>query len=300
MADDDFTELNPTRQPNGPKVAVDKIGGRDYQRIKLVHGISGTNDGDVAHTNPLPMLPAGHQYSKGSITGHETLRKFGSNSAVPTTGEFLEAGGTLTAPRLPTSAVTVEIVAADAADDAAGAGAQTVVIEGLDANFAVQTDTISLAGAGTSTATTNTYIRVFRAYVATVGTYGVANTGLLTIQEAGGGTFFQILAGRGRSQIAHYCVPAGYGYFIKDVHLIVDAAQPGNVYFWKLPDADDVTTPFSGKQLLQPYEGVSGQVDFEYTPEIYIPEKTDIWFTGASSAATAAMSAETNGILETM
>jgi hypothetical protein len=36
-------------------VAADDIGGAKYQRVKLIHGIDGTNDGDVAKTNPLPV-----------------------------------------------------------------------------------------------------------------------------------------------------------------------------------------------------------------------------------------------------
>lgn len=36
-------------------VAADDIGGTKYQRVKLIHGIDGVNDGDVAKTNPLPV-----------------------------------------------------------------------------------------------------------------------------------------------------------------------------------------------------------------------------------------------------
>lgn len=35
-------------------VATDEIGGVDYQRMKLVLGADGVNDGDVSSTNPLP------------------------------------------------------------------------------------------------------------------------------------------------------------------------------------------------------------------------------------------------------
>lgn len=39
----------------GAAVATDDISSTHYQRIKLVHGVDGTNDGDVAKTNPLPI-----------------------------------------------------------------------------------------------------------------------------------------------------------------------------------------------------------------------------------------------------
>jgi len=38
----------------GAPIATDEIGGVHHQRIKLVAGIDGVNDGDIAKTNPLP------------------------------------------------------------------------------------------------------------------------------------------------------------------------------------------------------------------------------------------------------
>jgi hypothetical protein len=35
-------------------VATDEIGGVDFQRIKVIHGNDGINDGDVSGDNPLP------------------------------------------------------------------------------------------------------------------------------------------------------------------------------------------------------------------------------------------------------
>lgn len=43
----------------GSDVATDDIGGAHYQRIKLVHGADGTNDGDVSTANPLPVASVG-------------------------------------------------------------------------------------------------------------------------------------------------------------------------------------------------------------------------------------------------
>ena len=40
----------------GDVIATDDIGGVKYQRIKLVHGIDGVNDGDVSSANPLPTF----------------------------------------------------------------------------------------------------------------------------------------------------------------------------------------------------------------------------------------------------
>ncbi|MEE9597969.1 MAG: hypothetical protein V3V96_14445 [Acidiferrobacterales bacterium] len=50
-------------------IATDEIASVHHQRAKLVHGADGTNDGDVARTNPLPVdavLNTGVIQSSGS------------------------------------------------------------------------------------------------------------------------------------------------------------------------------------------------------------------------------------------
>ncbi len=37
----------------GDVIATDDIGGVKYQRVKLIQGADGTNDGDISSTNPL-------------------------------------------------------------------------------------------------------------------------------------------------------------------------------------------------------------------------------------------------------
>lgn len=59
----DNTTLN--TGSGGDVIASDDISAVKYQRIKLVHGIDGTNDGDVARTNPFPV---GRYFSTRSDT----------------------------------------------------------------------------------------------------------------------------------------------------------------------------------------------------------------------------------------
>jgi hypothetical protein len=40
---------------SGTTIASDDIGGVNFQRIKLVHGADGVNDGDVSTANPYPV-----------------------------------------------------------------------------------------------------------------------------------------------------------------------------------------------------------------------------------------------------
>lgn len=47
----------------GAEVATDEIGGKHYQRFKLIHGADGVNDGDVSTINPLPIDDGGNRVS---------------------------------------------------------------------------------------------------------------------------------------------------------------------------------------------------------------------------------------------
>jgi len=58
MADNTILNLG----SGGDTIATDDISGVKYQRIKLIHGADGVNDGDVSETNPYPVtLQHNHQ-----------------------------------------------------------------------------------------------------------------------------------------------------------------------------------------------------------------------------------------------
>lgn len=40
---------------SGSVVATDRISGSDYQRVKLIKGADGVNDGDISDENPYPV-----------------------------------------------------------------------------------------------------------------------------------------------------------------------------------------------------------------------------------------------------
>lgn len=51
----DNTQL-PIPSTSGDVIAADDIAGVKYQRVKLIHGADGVNDGDVSSANPLPTV----------------------------------------------------------------------------------------------------------------------------------------------------------------------------------------------------------------------------------------------------
>jgi hypothetical protein len=56
MADNlTFSTTTKTGMPNASIIAADDISGVHYQRVKMILGANGTNDGDVASGNPMPV-----------------------------------------------------------------------------------------------------------------------------------------------------------------------------------------------------------------------------------------------------
>lgn len=57
---------------SGTSIASDDIGGVQFQRIKLIHGADGTNDGDVSSANPLPVeVISGGDGSVQGVDAHD-------------------------------------------------------------------------------------------------------------------------------------------------------------------------------------------------------------------------------------
>jgi hypothetical protein len=46
----------PSSDPSAVPIAADNISGTRFQRVKLALGTDGTNDGDLAASNPMPVL----------------------------------------------------------------------------------------------------------------------------------------------------------------------------------------------------------------------------------------------------
>lgn len=250
--------------------------------------------------SPLSSFPL--IVAQGDIPEYEVFRKFANNDAIGTTEEVVHVTGAAV-PYHPTSAVTLEAISTSTNDiDTTGTYARTVLVYGLDANFDLITETISLNGTSASSATSNSFIRVYRAKVVSVGTYGVANEGALTIRASGAGTtFVTIRAGSGQTNTSTYTVPTGKELYITGVNFTVETAKDVSFYLKTRENADDVSSPFTSVRTINDYVGLDGNVEFDYSSSpIVIPAKTDIWITAKTSTGTSAGSAEYLGILRTL
>jgi len=219
--------------------------------------------------------------SRGVIDGHSGVLKFGRNEAVSTIEEDIWSPGGIYP--FPTAAEAVRVKAGgNAADNARGSGAHAVMIEGLDQNWTEASEAVTLAGSRAGATTQTRFIRVFRAYVTDVGTYGGNNIGNIDIESTTSlNTLCRIAAGVGQSQMAIYTIPAGKTGYLKRLHLVTESSANGNFRIWQRKNADDVTAPFSGKRLVFATDNLNRLFQVEYTHYMSFPAKTDIWVSGS-------------------
>lgn len=235
--------------------------------------------------------------SNGRHANRTTIEKFGFNPdvAASTEEDVWAAGGTY---NWLTAADTVRIASGGNVNDtAAGTGARSITIVGLDSNWDEATETIATAGGSASSATSTSFIRVFRAFVATSGTYNGANTGDVTIETSGGTTVAFIVAARGQTQLAIYTVPDGFNAFLRRVQFNSDSSKVGQALVYQRQDADTTSAPFSSKRLVF-NTPLSGLVDVHY--ETYpgpFPARTDLWCAAIGGSGGMAVSAEMDIVL---
>lgn len=146
---------------------------------------------------------AAHRYAL--LSGDVPLRKFGYNADVDASGgtpeDIIAAGGSQYWPSAAVAAADIDIVS----DDAEVGGATGITIQGLDANYMLQSEVVTLNGL-TDVHPVNDYLRIHRAFVSA----GVANIGTIQIDDGAGNVLAVIPAGAGQTQQAAYTVPANY------------------------------------------------------------------------------------------
>lgn len=165
----------------------------------------------VGTTEPFDL-----QLARGQVGGHSVVTVSGYNSDVDTAWEMITPIGDLS---FPATALQMTVSSSSASDTAAGTGARTVLITGLDANYAVITDTVTMNGQ-TAVTTTKSFLRINNMLVTTAGT-GLANAGTIYIGSgvvtAGvPATIYNVIAvGYNNTTSSQYTVPAGYtGYLV--------------------------------------------------------------------------------------
>jgi hypothetical protein len=145
------------------------------------------------------------QIARNQIMGHDHLDLFGYSTVVGSTamGPLWEgltsSGGNYP---FPASAAQIVVVSSSASDTAV-----TILISGLDANFAPITESVALNGT-TNVTTVKSFLRI-NSVVTTAGN-AVGNVTF----TSGATVIAKVNAGVGQTQMSVYTVPAGYTLYV--------------------------------------------------------------------------------------
>jgi hypothetical protein len=235
------------------------------------------------------------QVSRGQVDGHSAEFQFGQATTVTSQQTLWASTGVYA---FPSSATVMKISSGSANDTAAGTGARTVVIVGLDANYAVISETVILNGQ-TAVNTTNSYLRINDFYVATAGSgntaAGIIYAGTGTVTTGVPATIYSLMPlVYNRQTQAVYTIPAGYTGYISSYTFTSNCAsanviQSGFLFVYyggsAIPTIE-ATARFNA--------GSSFDRHFDY-PLIMV-EKTDLDLRG-QSATSSAMSGEVQIVL---
>ena len=212
----------------------------------------------------------------GRAQGFSVVNKFGDNPDVDA-GTVPEDvwGGDGVYPGFPTGAAeTLQVFSASANDAAAGTGARTVRVIGLDGSHNVIQETVTLNGV-TPVVTTQSFLRVHTASVQTSGSSNTAfNAGAITIRHSAttANVFLLISAGTNQSYCSCYTVPAGYTAYLRYLTGAVrsGATNAVDTSIW-------LRSPTTAPRLRRPFTIPSSS---PYKEDIYggliFSEKTDI------------------------
>lgn len=170
----------------------------------------------------------------GLLEGYSIVNKFGLNPDIDNSGNEDIWGGDGFYTGWATAAQKVEVFSSSADDAAAGIGAQTVRLTGLDANYEVISETVTLNGI-TGVLTTQDFLRVHTAQTLTAGSNGV-NVGSITFRQAVTTTnvFLTMAAGRNQTNCSAYTIPAGYTGYLRQMSVTCSNATSvildGNIW----------------------------------------------------------------------
>ena len=143
----------------------------------------------------------------------------------------------------------------------------TVEIQGLDSNFNVITETVTISGF--SSTTSNTFHRVYRAIYSN--TSDVANSKRILLRMSST-TVGKILENIGQTMMSLYTIPAGKSGYIMRLDVTAQGTATGS---FKLYVREGGTGNFVVKHIAE-VNGVGGPYQLTYPIPQSFPEKTDI------------------------
>jgi len=226
----------------------------------------------------------GLQLRRGEVYGTSAVYKFGYSAGVSTDKKTIsDAGNDFDAL---SSAQALKLSSSSEEDAAAGDGARTVRVEGVDGDYVEISEEISLNGQ-TAVNTTKAFLRVYRAYVLTAGStnkeegdiyigYGTVTSGVPASVLA------KITQGESQTLMATWTVPRGHTAYISRVSFS-SGTEATNKYVTGRLEVKEVGSVYRTKEKVS---FGSGEILIDLSLPITVPEKSDVKLTAISSSGT--------------
>ena len=266
-------------KPSSHRIQDSIVGEDDAELMKsVITGLDGNNVFQNVKVSSVGNLqvdakPYTYAIAEGEVVGHSANLKFGTRTTIAANTPSTIWEGPTALYAYMSSAQQLKVSSTDNTNDnVGGTGALTLTIYGLDTNYAEISETITMTG--TTVVTTNlSYIRVFRAYVATCGT-SYSNTGTISIKNnAGAVTQAIINIGESQTLMSIWTVPTGKVMYLTQgtastnsnkgarISLFTRLNNGGTLYPWRIRYRAYL---FSGNEV------------FPFQIPFAIPAKTDI------------------------
>ena len=265
--------------------------GQNWQLNNLHTAMDRNSTGEPVVRTVGGSLDYSISISSGNLTGVDYIEKFGMNIDVDSNKETIWDGGGLYNYLL--SPETVAVTSTSGNDSATGTGARTVEVQGLNENYELITETLTVGGAPG----VQTFIRVFRVRVLTAGSVRV-NVGTLSITTTGTSTVLaQIViqggSGTGQTFMSLYTVPAGKTAYLTQWSVGAGKQNTDAVCFLMCRPLDG-DTAFNAKDMV----AVSATTFAKnYVIPLMFAEKTDIEIRGYSTTNNSVVTSSFNLIL---
>ena len=242
--------------------------------------------------------PSGLDIIRGRASGVLAIHKYGHNHAVGALYEPVCVGGLYRTPQVG-SETAVRVKAGGSADDAAaGVGAREITVYGIDVNGALAEEALATNGTLVSNATTQKFLRIFKAKVTKTGTYATqaaSSHGADIIIEDAAGTEdwltvpFEDGFGYSRSQIGVYTIPANKRGYLAQIQIDVDSNKEVDLLLFKRNNILETEAPYSPMEVIQEFPALTGNANIPFiVPLGDLGPATDIGFL-AKAAQTSAI-----------
>ena len=211
---------------------------------------------------------------------YSSIRKFGQNTALASTPETIWSAGGLYPWSALTTAQTLYVLSTSGSDTG------TLEIQGLNANYELLTETVTMTGL-TAVTTSTPFLRVFRC------TYrGSTNVGTITLRtlSASGTIVAQVDAEEAQTLMAVYTIPAGVLGYLKAWSAGVGKNDDASLKLYFRP-FDEV---FQIQDQIRVYQNTFTQ---NFTVPSFLNQKTDIDIRATTTAANSACSVSFDLIL---